>query len=86
MINSCPESRADLLEDYKKQMEVICEFAPSLITDEFAIRGLVTRYAIGNGIELVKSNRGAIMKLVAANLKGKADMSVVNKVVNNLLQ
>lgn len=86
MINSCPESRADLLEDYKKQMEVICEFAPSLITDEFAIRGLVTRYTISNGIELVKSNRGAIMKLVAANLKGKADMSVVNKVVNNLLQ
>lgn len=86
MLETCPESRADLLEDYKKQMEVICEFAPSLITDEVAIQVLVTSYAVDNNIELVKSNRGAIMKLVATNLKGKADMAIVNKVVGNLLK
>ena len=34
MIDTCPESRVDLLEDYKKQMEIICEFAPTLITNE----------------------------------------------------
>ena len=27
MIDTCPESRADLLENYKKQMEIINEFA-----------------------------------------------------------
>jgi len=86
MIDTCPEARADLLEDYKKQMEVIREFAPSLITDEVAIQVLVTSYAIDNNIELTKPNRGAIMKLVAANLKGKADMAIVNKVVGNLLK
>lgn len=86
MIDTCPESRANLLEDYKKQMEIICEFAPSLITDEVAIQVLVTSYAVDNNIELIKSNRGAIMKLVAANLKGKADMAIVSKVVGNLLK
>lgn len=86
MIETCPESRQDLLEDYKKQMEVICEFAPSLITDEVAIQVLVTSYAIDNNIELTKPNRGAIMKLVAANLKGKADMAIVNKVVGGMLK
>lgn len=86
MIETCPESRTDLLEDYKKQMEIICEFAPTLITDEVAIQVLVTSYAMDNNIELVKSNRGAIMKLVSANLKGKADMGVVSKVVGGMLK
>lgn len=86
MIDTCPESRDDLLANYKKQMEIVCELAPVLITDEAAIQGLVTGYAAAAGIELVKSNRGAIMKLVAANLKGKADMSIVSKVVGNMLK
>lgn len=86
MIDTCPDTRGDLMESYKKQMDIICEFAPKLITDEGYIRALVTGYASNVGIELVKSNRGAIMKLVAANLKGKADMSIVNKVIGGMLK
>ena len=37
MIDSCPESRQDLLDDYKNQMKIVCEFAPSLMTDETEI-------------------------------------------------
>lgn len=86
MINTCPDIRGDLMNSYKKQMDIICEFAPMLITDEDYIRALVTGYASNAGIELVKSNRGAIMKLVAANLKGKADMSIVSKVIGGMLK
>ena len=38
------------------------------------------------GIEPVKSNRGAVMKIVMPQFKGKADMKVVNQVVGEILQ
>ena len=86
MIDACPDSRGDLMEIYKKQMTIICEFAPKLITDEDYIRALITGYTSNAGIKLAKSNRGAIMKLAAANLKNKTDMGIVNKVVAGMLK
>lgn len=85
MIDTCPADRVETLAEYKKQLEIINEFAPQLITDPIAIELLVEDYAKESNIELVKKNRGAVMKLVATNLKGKADMSVVNKVVGEML-
>lgn len=85
MLDTCPASRTDLLEDYKKQMDIICEFAPTLITDPKMIEDNVKDIASQNHVELAKSNRGALMKLVVAELKGKADMSVVSKVVGKML-
>ena len=85
MIDTCPSSRDDLLNDYKKQMEIICEFAPTLITDEDEIRNLILDI-INNEIELTKNNRGKIMKIVAPVLKGKADMGIVNKVLGGMLE
>ena len=86
MIDTCPASRADTLGIYKRQMEIVSEFAPTLITDENEIKALVTDLANQNSVELIKSNRGAVMKVVAANLKGKADMGIVSKVVGGMLQ
>ena len=86
MIDTCPAERAETLEDYKYQMKVVEEFAPVLMTSPVQIEIAVRRLILDNNIELVKSNRGAIMKLVAANLKGKADMSVVSKVVGGMLK
>ena len=85
-IDTCPADRAQTMEEYKAQMAVVVEFAPTLITDEAEIKIIVTDLVNQNGIELIKSNRGAIMKVVAANLKGKADMGVVSKVVGGMLQ
>lgn len=84
MIDSCPESRQDLLEDYKKQMEVICEFAPKLMTDEVEIRNLI-HDSLNGEIEFTKANRGKIMKIVSPVFKGKADMSIVSKIVGEML-
>ena len=85
MIDTCPASRTDLLEDYKKQMEIICEFAPKLITDETEIEQLVKEYTDGAKVVLVKENRGMIMGILSRNLRGKVDMAVVNKVVGRML-
>ena len=85
MIDTCPESRADLLEDYKKQMVVVCEFAPTLLTDENEIRSLITA-SLNDEVELTKANKGKIMKIVSPVLKGKADMGVVSKVVGGMLK
>lgn len=79
MIDSCPESRQDLLEDYKKQMEIVCEFAPSLIADADKIAEIIRN----SGVEM---NKGKIMKYLSANFKGKMDMGVASKVVGEMLR
>ena len=66
-------------------MAVVTEFAPTLITDETEIRYLILDI-INNEHEFSKSNRGILMKIIAPVLKGKADMSVVNKVLGGMLQ
>ena len=86
MLDTCPKSRQDLLEDYQKQMDIICEFAPKLIADEEEILDLVLERVREAGIDLRKSNRGAIMKLVSPHFKGKVDMSIVSKVVGNIFK
>ena len=84
MIDTCPADRVDTLEEYKRQYEIICEFAPTLMTDETEIRALILD-TINGEIELTKSNRGKVMKVIAPMFKGKADMSIVNKVVGEML-
>ena len=86
MIDTCPADRTETLGIYKQQMEIVAEFAPTLITSEVDIELAVRRLILDNNIECVKSNRGAIMKVVAANLKGKADMGIVSKVVGGMLR
>ena len=86
MIDTCPADRVEALMDYQHQMAVVVEFAPVLMTSPVQIEIAVRRLILDNNIELVKSNRGVIMKLVAANLKGKADMGVVSKVVGGMLK
>lgn len=85
MIDTCPSDRIETLENYKKKMSIVTEFAPTLIDDEAEIRYLVLDI-INNEIEFSKANRGKIMKTVTPVLKSKANMSVVSKVVANMLE
>lgn len=85
MVDTCPANRMETLAEYNKQLKIINEFAPSLITDPVAIQIFITDYAKEAGLTLTKNNRGAIMKIVSANLKGKADMKIVSKVVGEML-
>ena len=84
-IDTCPADRPETLEEYKAQMAIVAEFAPTLITDETEIRYLILDI-INNEHEFSKSNRGILMKIIAPVLKGKADMSIVNKILGGMLQ
>ena len=85
MIDTCPTDRVETLSEYVKQLDIVNEFAPTLITDEAQIRTIIALYTSDEGIDLIKANRGKVMKLASTNLKGKADMSVVSKVVGDIL-
>jgi uncharacterized protein YqeY len=84
-IDTCPVDRPKMLESYKDQMAIVAEFAPTLLTDETEIKNRILDIVNGE-IEFTKSNRGKIMKIISPIFKGKADMSVVSKVVGEILQ
>lgn len=84
-IDTCPADRTETLEEYKAQMAVVAEFAPTLITDETEIHNLILDI-VNNEMEFTKANRGKIMKVIAPILKGKVDMSIVNQVLGGMLQ
>ena len=83
-IDTCPAGRIDLLTQYNNQLDIINEFAPTLMTDENEIKNKILNIVNGE-VEFTKANRGKIMKTISPVLKGKADMSVVNKVVGDML-
>ena len=86
MIDTCPADRVETLAEYVKQIDIINEFAPTLITGVEQIRTIIALYTSDEGIDLIKANRGKVMKLVSTKLKGKADMSIVSKVVGDMLE
>ena len=85
MIDTCPADRIETLAEYVKQFDIVDEFAPQLIVDEDQIRTIIALYTSDEGIDLIKSNRGNVMKLASSKLKGKADMKIVSKVVGEML-
>lgn len=84
-VDTCPVERTETLEEYKAQMAIVAEFAPTLITDETEIRYLILD-VVNNEVEFLMANRGKIMKIIAPVLKGKVDMGVVNKVLGGMLK
>ena len=77
MIDTCPPSRTDLLDEYKANMEIVKEYAPKLLTDEKEIWDFIQSL----NIELITANRSLIMK----ELKGKVDMKIANKILGEKL-
>ena len=86
MIDTCPRDRVETIANYNTIMSIVKEFAPQLMSDPTAIKEIVVEKVRSAGLELDKSSRGPIMKLVSAEFKGKADMKIVSSVVNELLK
>lgn len=77
-VDTCPESRLDLLQAYKEELSIINEYAPMMLDNPVQIEILVKEL----DIELTKKNMGIIMKeLKAMNV----DMKVAKDVVSKLL-
>ena len=79
-IDTCPDSRADLKEEYQFRYNVMQEFAPQQMSAEEVKEVLREKFAE----VLATKNKGMIMKTVMAELKGKADGKVINQVVAEL--
>ena len=84
MIDTCPADRTDLMTEYENRMAIVKEFAPQLLTDKGEIANMITSI-VPTGTAFVKKDRGIIMKTIAPHFKGKADMKIVNEVLNGML-
>ena len=84
-IDTCPGHRADKREEYERALAVVKEFAPQLETDEKVIRNMITSAMANTSIEPTKQNKGQIMKVIMPTLKGKCDMKIAQKLINDIL-
>ena len=81
-VDTCPDSRQDLKEEYQARYNIIQEYAPKLLTEDEIQAVLEEKF-----LDLLSTkNKGQIMKAVMGELKGKADGKVINQVVARLCQ
>lgn len=80
-IDTCPESRTELKEEYTANYNIISEFAPELLSKEEVKQILADKFPE----VLASKNKGMIMKSVMAELKGKADGKIINEAVAEMI-
>lgn len=80
MIDTCPVERKDLQTEYLAKMQIICQYAPSMITDKEVIKTKI----LASDIIITQSNRGSIMKYIKAT--GNIDMKIANQVVTEIIK
>lgn len=84
-IDTCPKDRIETLEIYNRKLAKLKCYLPQLLDNPIDIEAKIRLMLLPAGIELVKANKGTIMKIVMPQFKGKADMKVVNQVIGELL-
>lgn len=84
MVAQCPGERVDLLEEYLTRLSVINEFTPILLTDEKDISDLI--YQLLTPIDVKATGKSQVMKLIMPQLKGKVNMKIASKVLNEILK
>lgn len=80
-IETCPADRPELREDFEAKRAILNEYVPQLITAKDTIHRMIIQLC--EGIELTKANKGLIMKTIVPQLRGKADMKVVQEVLDS---
>ena len=80
-----PVDRTDLIEDYKKRLAVLEEFAPKMM-DADEIKAIVASVLADLAIEApTAKDKGRIMKELMPKVKGKADGKIVNEIVSSFM-
>lgn len=82
MIDTCPASREDLLNEYEHKMATILEFVPQMMNED-EIRAEIEAILSSENVD---KNVGAVMKAVMPKLKGKAEGKLINKVVTDIIK
>ena len=79
-VETCPKERAELLAEYQARLEVFKEFAPKMMNVDEIKTFVQEKFAD----VVATKNKGAIMKAVMPELKGKADGKEIGAVVAEL--
>ena len=80
-----PADRTDIIDQCKARLAVLSEFAPEEMSED-AIRAVIQEVITGLGIENpTGKDKGKIRKELMPKVKGKADGSLVNKIVGEML-
>ena len=85
-LETAPADRTDIIEQCEKRLAVYKEFVPEDLSED-AIREIVKGVLSDLGIATpTAKDKGNIMKELMPKVKGKAEGSVVNKIVGEFLQ
>lgn len=80
-----PADRIEMIEDFKKRIAVLEQFAPKMM-DEEEIKAVVSGVLADLGIDApTGKDKGRIMKELMPKVKGKADGKLVNEVVSSFM-
>lgn len=81
-ISTCPTDRSDLLDTFKTRKSFIEAYAPKMLSKDEILKILNDKFK-----EVIDSkNKGAIMKAIMPELKGKADGKLINEIIEGLLK
>lgn len=84
-MESAPENRTDIREECQFRLNVLAEFAPKQLSEE-EIRAIIGQVLAELGIEVpTAKDKGAIMKALMPQVKGKADGALVNRLVGECM-
>ena len=80
MVDTCPAHRTDLLEDYNHRLDIVKEYAPSLMDDEDTILHQIVTYYEG------PNTKKDLMKWFNTNYRGRMDMKVAAMVADKFVK
>lgn len=81
-----PADRTDIIDECKKRITVLEEFAPKMMSED-EIKAVVNEVLTNLGIDTpTAKDKGKIMKELMPKVKGIADGKLVNEVVGALMQ
>ena len=84
-LESAPADRTDIIEQCERRLAVYKEFVPEDLSED-AIRDIVKSVLSDLGIDSpTAKDKGRIMKELMPRVKGKAEGSIVNKIVGEFL-
>ena len=83
-IDTCPDSRAEMKDEYEHRLMIVEAFAPKLITDPIKITEMIEAILDSAGVIIETANKGTIMKTIMPVLKGKVDMKIANQIVSRI--
>ena len=85
-IDTCPDSRAEMKDEYMHRLMIVESFAPKLVTDETTIKTMIGVALASAGVDPETANKGQVIKAVMPALKGKVDMKIANQVIATFLK